>query len=44
MKPKVKLQRPKGRPARPYPKTPDTFENVVKALVKPVKVVEEREA
>ena len=36
-KSKVKLKRPKGRPARPYPKIPDTFENVIKALVQPVK-------
>ena len=36
-KSKVKLKRPKGRPARVYPKIPDTFENVVKALVRPVK-------
>ena len=36
MKPKVKLQRPRGRPARPYSKIPDTFKNVVKALVRPV--------
>ena len=34
---KVKLQRPKGRPARPIPQIPDTFEAVVKALVQPVK-------
>jgi hypothetical protein len=29
--------KPKGRPAKPYPKIPDTYENIVKALVKPVK-------
>ena len=34
---KAKPQRQRGRPARPYPKIPDTFENVVKALVQPVK-------
>ena len=27
----------RGRLARPYPYIPDTFKNVVKALVKPVK-------
>ena len=30
-------KRGKGRPAQPYPKIPDTFENVIKALVSPVK-------
>lgn len=29
--------KPKGRPAKPYPKIPDTYENIVKALVKPKK-------
>ena len=27
----------RGRPAKPLPRIPDTFENVVKALVAPVK-------
>ena len=27
----------KGRPAKPYPKIPDTYENIIKALVKPMK-------
>ena len=27
----------RGRPAKPAPRIPDTFENVVKALVAPVK-------
>ena len=27
----------RGRPAKPVPRIPDTFENVVKALVAPVK-------
>ena len=30
-------KREKGRPAQPYPRIPDTFGNVVKALVSPVK-------
>ena len=29
--------KPRGRPAKPYPTIPDTFGNVLKALVKPVK-------
>ena len=28
-----KTTRPKGRPAKPSPAIPDTFENVLKALV-----------
>ena len=32
-----KQKRGKGRPAQQYPRIPDTFENVVKALVAPVK-------
>ena len=28
---------PKGRPPRPTPSIPDTFENIIKALVKPIK-------
>ena len=35
-------RRARGRPVKPTPKIPDTFENVIKALVKPVKE-EERE-
>ena len=27
----------RGRPAKPYPRIPDTYENIIKALVKPVK-------
>ena len=27
----------RGRPAKPYPKIPDTYENIIKALVRPVK-------
>ena len=27
----------RGRPAKPLPRIPDTFENVVKALVAPAK-------
>ena len=30
-------RQPRGRPAKPYPKIPDTYENIIKALVKPVK-------
>ena len=30
-------KRGKGRPAEPHPKIPDTFENVIKALVAPAK-------
>ena len=26
----------RGRPAKPYPRIPDTYENIIKALVKPV--------
>lgn len=29
--------RPRGRPVKVTPKIPDTFDNVIKALVKPVK-------
>ena len=29
--------RRRGRPEKPTPKIPDTFDNVIKALVKPVK-------
>ena len=29
----------RGRPAKPYPKIPDTYENIIKALVRPVKKV-----
>lgn len=36
-KPKVKVKRPKGRPARDYPTIDAPFESVVKALVQPVK-------
>ena len=28
-----------GRPAKPYPRIPDAFENVIKALVQPVERV-----
>ena len=34
--------KPRGRPVQPTEKIPDTFENVIKALVKPVK--EEKKA
>ena len=27
----------RGRPAKPYPRIPDTYENIIKALVKPMK-------
>ena len=27
----------RGRPAKPYPRIPDTYENIVKALVRSVK-------
>ena len=27
----------RGRPAKPYPKIPDTYENIIKALVRPAK-------
>ena len=27
----------RGRSAKPYPKIPDTYENIIKALVRPVK-------
>ena len=27
----------RGRPAKPYPRIPDTYENIIKALVRPVK-------
>ena len=33
----TKQKRGKGRPPKPIPRIPDTFENVVKALVAPVK-------
>ena len=32
----ARTKKPKGRPAKPYPSIPDTYENIVKALVKPV--------
>ena len=32
-----KSKRPVGRPVKPDPTIPDTFENVIRALVKPVK-------
>ena len=34
---KEKEVKPVGRPARPYPRIPDTFENIIKALVQPIK-------
>lgn len=27
----------RGRPAKPYPRIPDTYENIIKTLVRPVK-------
>ena len=32
----------RGRPAKPYPRIPDTYENIIKALVKPVKKKDRR--
>ena len=31
-----------GRPAKPLPRIPDTFENIIKALVAPVKAKRDR--
>lgn len=35
-----KVKKPRGRPPKNIVKIPDTFENVIKALVKPVKKAE----
>lgn len=32
-----KVKKPRGRPEKPVEPIPDSFENVIKALVKPVK-------
>ena len=32
--PNEEKKRPRGRPAKPYPRIPDTDENVIKAVVR----------
>ena len=31
------MTKKRGRPPKPYPKIPDTYDNIIRALVKPVK-------